>query len=135
MNRTISKCASILVVFLFSALILSGTIEAPQEKSDDVLQKKYAPILGEYEFDLTSMGGNVQVLSYYVKDGELWADSGDGDPAIMEPMEGDEFAFNAEGSDGQAFEIRFSKDDQGEYTICKILIVAMGLEVEGSKIK
>ncbi len=110
-------------------------IVTAQEKSDDALKKKYAPILGEYEFNLTSMGGNVQILTYYIKDSELWADSGDGDPAIMEPMEGDEFAFRAESSDGQTFEIRFSKDDQGEYTICKILIVAMGLEVEGSKIK
>jgi hypothetical protein len=117
------------VVFL-----VSGSLFA-QEKSDDALTKKYAPILGEYEFDLTDMGGDVQVLTFHVTDGNLWVDSGDGDPAICEPVEGQDLEFTAESSDGQTFEIRFGKDDEGKVTTCTINIVAMSLEIEGTKIK
>ena len=135
MNNKFYKRLSVIAAVLFLMFFVAASTAPAQEKSDDALKKKYAPILGEYEFDLTSMGGNVQVLNYYIQDGELWADSGDGDPAVMEPMDEEGFAFKAISSDGQTFEIRFSKDDQGDYSICKILIVEMGLEVEGIKIK
>jgi hypothetical protein len=114
--------------------MVSGSLFA-QEKSDEDLKKKYAPILGEYEFDLTDMGGDVQVLSFHINDGSLWVDSGDGDPAVCEPVEGQDLEFTAESSDGQTFEIRFGKDDEGKVTTCTINIVAMSLEIEGIKIK
>lgn len=135
MNKKLYKHLSAIAAVLFLVFFVAASAAQAQEKSDDALKKKYAPILGEYEFDLTSMGGNVEVLNYYIQDGEIWADSGDGDPAVMEPMDEEGFAFKTVSSDGQTFEIRFSKDDQGDYSICKILIVEMGLEVEGTKIK
>lgn len=135
MNNKLYKRLSAVAVVLLLMFFVAASATQAQEKSDDTLKKKYTPILGEYEFDLTSMGGNVEVLNYYIQDGELWADSGDGDPAVMEPMDEEGFAFTAVSTDGQTFEIRFSKDDQGDYSICKILIVDMGLEVEGTKIK
>ena len=127
-NRIFITLAGLILFF-----ILSGSITFAQAQSDEDLKKKYAPIIGEYEFDLTSMGGEVQYVTFHVIDGELWADSGDGDPATMEPVEGAEFEFKAVGSDGQEFEINFVKNDQGQYTICKIFIVMMDMEVEGIK--
>jgi len=135
MNNKFYKRLSVIAAVLLLMFSVAASTTSAQEQSDDVLKKKYAPILGEYEFDLTSMGGNVQILNYYIQDGKLWADSGDGDPAVMEPMNEEGFAFTAVSTQGQTFEIRFNKDDQGEYSLCKILIVEMGMEVEGTKIK
>ena len=114
-------------------LLVSGSITFAQAQSDEALKKKYAPIVGEYEFDLTEMGGDVQYVDFQVKDGELWADSGDGDPATCDPVEGAEFEFKAVGSDGQEFEIKFVKNEQDQYTICTIFIVMMDTEVKGIK--
>ncbi len=128
-NRVLSVFAGLLLVFLITAPLVA------QEKSDDALTKKYAPILGEYEFDLSDMGGDVQLLTFHITDGALWVDSGDGDPAVCEPIEGAEFEFTAESSDGQTFEIQFGKDEEGKVSTCNINIVAMGIEIEGIKIK
>ncbi|MBN2244249.1 MAG: hypothetical protein JW755_00235 [Candidatus Aminicenantes bacterium] len=134
MNKKFYKRLSVIAAVLLLMFFVAASTTPAQEKSDAELKKKYAPILGEYEFDLTSMG-DIQILNYYIQEGELWADFGDGESAVMEPMEEEGFAFEAISSDGQTFEIRFSKDEQGGYSTCKILIVDMGLEVEGTKIK
>jgi hypothetical protein len=125
----------LMLVCLLAAILISGSVSVAQEKSDTALEKKYAPILGDYEFDLTDMGGDVQLLAFHITEGALWVDSGDGDPAVCEPVEGAEFEFTAVASDGQDFEIRFAKDDEGHYAICHINILSMGIEIEGTKIK
>jgi hypothetical protein len=124
-----------LFLFLVPLILVSGPAYAEQEKSDEALKKKYAPILGDYEFDLTDMGGDVQTLNFHINKGDLWVDSGDGDPAICEPGEGAEFEFQAVSSDGQEFEIRFEKDEEGQYAMCHINILSMGIEITGTKIK
>lgn len=118
----------ILVVFL------CGTVATAQDQ-DEALKKKYASLLGEFEFDISEFGGDVQVLTFYVDEGSLWIDSGDGDPATLEPVEGVEFEFTATASDGSEFEVKFVKDDEGKYTICEINIVSMGIVIVGTKIK
>lgn len=76
-------------VLLFS---LNGLIFS-QDQTDEELKKKYEAIIGDYEIDLSEIGGGGRVvLTFYVEDGELWADS-DGRPAFLEPMEDLEFAF------------------------------------------
>ena len=129
-NPVVSLCVGVLLI-----LMVSGSIGFAQEKTDEVLIKKYASILGDYEFDLSDLGGDVQTLSMLIGEGDIWIDSGDGDPAIMKPVEGAEFEFTAESSDGQTFEIRFAKDEEGEFNICHVNIVSMGLEIQGTKIK
>ncbi len=127
--------AVLMLACLLAAILMSGPVSIAQEKSDTALEKKYAPILGDYEFDLTDMGGDVQMLTFHITEDALWVDSGDGDPAVCEPVEGAEFEFKALASDGQEFEIRFTKDDGGEYALCNINILSMGIEIEGTKIK
>ena len=119
-----------LILFAF----LSGAMAFAQGQ-DEALKKKYEPILGDFEFDLSEYGGDVQTLSFYFEEGSVWIDSGDGDPAAMEPVEDVEFGFKAVASDGSEFEVKFLKDDEGKYTICEINVVAMGVVITGKKIK
>lgn len=113
-------------------LLLIGSLMAAQEKSEEELKKEYAPILGEYEF---VAGGQTEIIRFYIEDGSLWADSGDGRPVTLEPVEDEVFSFAAEDPINGVFEIKFSKDDHGEYTKCHIVNEAMGLVIDGIKIK
>lgn len=113
-------------------LCMVCSITMAQEKSDEDLKKEYAPILGEYAFD---SGGEAFTLKFYIEGGALWADSGDGRPATMKPIEDEVFAFTAEDPINGLFEIKFLKDDQGEYTICHVVNASMGLDIKGTKIK
>ena len=119
------------VAFLLSAL---NGVALSQEKTDEELKKKYEAIIGDYEFDLTDLGGESQILSYYVEDGTLWVDSGDGRPAILEPDEDEEFKFGANDPETGYFEITFLKDEEGKYTRCRVYIENMDLEIIGVKI-
>ncbi len=115
------------------ATIVTISFSAPQEKSDEALKKKYAPIIGQYEFDVTAMGGGTFWLNYYVKDGDLWVDSGDGRPAIMQPTEGQTFVFKAEDPEAGTFKISFEKDESGAYTTNRVFMDMQGIEVVGRK--
>lgn len=117
-------------LFLILGLLLTASIHAVQEKSDEALKKKYAAILGEYEFEDGAL-----LLNYYIDAGELWVDSGDGRPAIMQPVEGKLFVFKAEDPQTGIFDISFEKDEQGEYTVNRVSNETAGLEVVGYKIK
>jgi len=124
-------CLALCVAFLLSAL--NGTALS-QEKTDEELKKKYEAIIGDYEFDLTDLGGDTQIFSFYVEEGNLWADSGDGRPAILEPDEDEEFKFGANDPESGYFEITFLKDEEGKYTRCRVYIENMDLEIIGVKI-
>jgi hypothetical protein len=117
----------------FLLLVQIGTAVS-QENVDEQLEKKYAAILGDCEFDLTDLGGETQVLNYYIHDGKLWVDSGDGRPAVMEPGKDEEFKFAANDPESGHFEITFLKDDEGKYSICRIYIENANLEITGFKI-
>ncbi|UCE40218.1 MAG: hypothetical protein JSV17_12225 [Candidatus Aminicenantes bacterium] len=120
------------IVCLVFGLFVFCALPFAQEKSNEDLQKEYAPILGEYEF-VTE--GQTTIIRFYIEGGELWADSGDGRPATLEPVEDEVFSFTAEDPISGMFEIEFLKDDQGEYAICHIVNTSMGLEIEGTKIR
>ncbi len=93
--------------------------------------KLYAEIAGDYEF---MVEGQTTVLIFYVKDGVLMGKSDDDDEEVpLEPVEGKELGFEATNNQGQFYEITFSRDESGKITKC--LIMTMGFEVEGTKIK
>lgn len=123
---------SVLAVCLIVGLFMLCSISFAQEKSDEDLKKAYEQILGEYAFD---SGGGAFTLKFYIEGGALWADSGDGRPATMKPIENEVFAFTAEDPISGIFEIEFLKDDQGEYSTCHVANTTMGMEIEGTKIK
>ena len=105
-----------ILMFLVLGVLLLTSFSVAQEKSDEALKKKYAPILGAYEFEEASFQ-----LEYYIEDGELWVDSGDGRPAIMQPVEGKAFVFIAEDEQNGVFDISFEKDDQGAFTLNRVV--------------
>lgn len=119
-------------VCLVVGLFVVCSVSLAQERSDEDLKKEYEPILGEYEF---VVGGQTDIIRFYIEGNALWADSGDGRPATLEPVEDKEFSFTAEDPISGMFEIKFVKDDQGEYSTCHIVNTSMGLEIDGIKIK
>ena len=122
-------------VCLILVMSMVSSISFALGSQDEELEKKYAAILGEYEFDLTEFGQDIIVLKIHVDSGSLWADSGDDLPIILEP-EGDEpYEFTADDPDSGSLEIKFLKDEQGEYTICNIALLDMGVDITGYKIK
>jgi hypothetical protein len=132
MKSLMKNRISVLIVCLVIGLFMVCSITLAQEKSDEDLNKEYAPILGEYAFDSE---GAAFTLKFYIEGGALWADSGDGRPATMKSIEDEVFAFTAEDPISGIFEIKFLKDDQGEYTLCHVVNEDMGLETKGKKIK
>lgn len=130
-NRFSALWSLILIAVLLSAL--NGFVFS-QDQTEEDLKKKYEAILGDYEFDLSELGGETTLLTFYIEEGELWSDSGDGRPAILEPIEDLEFAFEAEDPVEGRFEFYFTKDDEGKYTKCRVVLESLGLEIFGIKI-
>ena len=126
-----------LQMFICFILVMSivSSISFAKGNQDEELKKKYSAILGDYEFDLTEFGGEVIILKIHVDTGSLWGDSGDGKPITLEPAGDEPYGFTADDPDSGALEIKFLKDDEGQYTICHITILDMGAEITGNKIK
>jgi hypothetical protein len=127
---------SIPLSLIFVAVLLlavSGPVFS-HDQTDEELKIKYKAIIGDYEFDLSELGGETLLLTFYIEEGELWADSGDGRPASLEPIENLEFAFAGEDPEQGRFEFYFLKDDEGHYSKCRVVIESMGLEILGFKI-
>lgn len=119
-----------LIVALFLFCSISYSLQ------EEELKKKYAPILGQYEFDLSDLGMGVLSVEFYVEGGSLWAMAEtSNEPGEMVPVEGKEFEFTIEDPDEGTYGIKFLKDDEGKYTKCHIQNETMGMDVTGKKIK
>ncbi len=130
MKKILNNYVLLITACVVLSFFMITSVSIAQEKSDEDLKKKYAPILGKYEFDF---GGESFYLDFYIKDGALWADSGDGRPATMEPVGEGPFGFKAEDIESGIFEIVFSKDDQDKYTKCHVVNMTLGLDIIGNK--
>ena len=122
-------------VCLILAVFMVSSISFAKGNQDEELKKKYAAILGDYEFDLSEYGQPVIVLIIHVESGSLWVDTGDGASFTLEPAGDEPYEFTADDPESGALEIKFLKDDQGEYTICTIALLDQGAEITGNKIK
>lgn len=99
------------------------------------LEKKYAPILGDYEFDMSESGMGVMTIQIYVENDVLWIWPQDmGDPAEMIPKEGEEFVFTIDSGEGSEWTLEFLKDESGKYTKCHAVNEVMATDVTGEKI-
>ncbi|UCC40522.1 MAG: hypothetical protein JSV96_03495 [Candidatus Aminicenantes bacterium] len=128
-NPTLWRLACLtMALFLFCSISYS--------LQEEQLKKKYAPILGEYEFDMSDMGIGMVNVEFYVEGGSVWAMADtSSEPGEMVPVEGKEFEFTIEDPDEGTYVIKFLKDDKGEYTKCHIQNEMMGMDVIGKKIK
>jgi hypothetical protein len=117
-------------------LLVMNPVVSAQEKKPD-LAKKYAAIVGDYEFDMTDAGMGVMAVSFYIEDGAFWSlPESSTEAAKMEPVEGKEFEFTvADPADGSTYEIKFVKDESGKYTECHVKNEVMGFDLIGTKIK
>ena len=119
---------------LVLGIVLLGFF-ANAAQTDEELNKKYAPILGNYEFDMSEMGMGVMVVSIYVENGSLWAlPESEGEAGEMFPVEGKTFEFTIENPDS-TFALIFMKDENGEYTQCHAVNETMGMDMIGKKKK
>jgi hypothetical protein len=122
---------AVVSLFVGMAFLLGlMTINAAAED----LEKKYAPILGDYEFDMTEAGMGVMTVQFYVQDGALWAWPQDaGDPGEMIPKEGEEFVFTID-DDMTQWVLTFKKDENGKYTKCHAVNEGQGVDMVGDKV-
>jgi len=124
-NSIVSAIAG--VVFLIYMLTI------PAAAQD--LGKKYAPILGDYEFDMSESGMGIMTFKFYVEYDALWAWPQDiGDPEEMIPEEGEEFVFTIDSADEGTWRVEFLKDDRGKYTKCHVVNEGLGADMTGEKI-
>ena len=99
------------------------------------LEKKYAPIVGDYEFDMSDSGMGVMTIQIYVENDVLWIWPQDmGDPDELIHKEGEEFVFTIDAEDGSVWTLEFLKDESGKYTKCHAVNETMGMDITGEKI-
>ena len=118
-----------LILFVFHAAVFA------QAQNMD-LEKKYAAIIGDYEFDLTEMGMGVIVVSVFCDTDAIYAQPDVSDsPVEMQPVEGKEFEFTVEDNGDGTYLLQFLKDENGKYTKCRVLNETMGMDVIGTKLE
>ena len=129
-----NRLGILLTAFIIGIIAFGPTALANQ--TDEELKKKYAPILGSYEFDATDYGLGVLHVEVYVDYGSLWALPETSDSAgEMIAVEGEEFAFKIEDPDEGTYEIKFQKDEEGNYSKCQVKNELMGMDLTGTKVK
>jgi len=121
------------IVPIAAALIavLSFSSEPQGKKAAD----KYAAYCGEYQFDLTSYGAGLITAKVYVENDSLymWADKSE-PPDVIIPVENSETKFYLDAPDEGHWDIEFLKDDQGKFTLCRLINKEHGIDVVGGRI-
>ena len=134
MKKFSRNFCSILIGLVLLLFVFQATGLAQAQKSE--LEKKYAAIIGEYEFDLTEMGMGVVVVSIFCDADAIYAQPDVSDtPGEMQPVEGKEFEFTIEDDEGGTYTLKFSKDESGKYTKCHVVNELMGMDSVGTKIE
>jgi hypothetical protein len=122
--------------FITIILILFWIAGTASPYAGEDIEKKYAPILGDYSFDMTSHGFGVLKVTFYVENNELLAITEvSSNPGKMEPVKGKEFEFIVEDPDEGTYSIKFLKDDTGKYTKCHLTNEGMGMDVTGERVE
>ncbi|MBN1271049.1 MAG: hypothetical protein JXB26_02160 [Candidatus Aminicenantes bacterium] len=131
MKKTLTSGVSFLTIIFLSLTAFPFSHPEIQE-----LEKKYAPITGVYEFDLSDAGYGILTIEFYVDNNSIWAQSSVGStPGEMIPVEGKEFVFTIEDPDEGMYEVSFIKNEEGKYTKCRVKNDNMGMDVVGTKLE
>lgn len=127
MAKFLENSANRAIVYSVLVLLLSSTLAFSLGED---LEKKYAPIIGTYEFYVEAQVMNIK---FWVEEEKLWGAPEGETPGELEPMEGEEFKFEITTDDGQYYILDFVKDESGKYNKC--IVQAMGMEMEGTRIE
>lgn len=111
-----------------SAAALDPSIIQDKKVDPEVLEQ----IAGNYEFEYQ---GQFMVFVFTVEDGNLMGAPENETPDTLEPMADKETTFLGYSPEGAEYQFAFKKDADGKYTICVVNIPAMGIEVEGFRVK
>lgn len=116
------------LAFTLSVFSIPGLAQEKTEATEKLLKE----IAGNYEFEYQ---GEYIVFVFTQENGNLLG-APEGEAAeILEPVEGEEMTFLGYAPDGAEYRFKFARDEGGELTKCTVSVPAMGLEVEGAKIK
>lgn len=134
MPKTVKNFLGVAIICVACMLLVlnvsSLAQERKQEKQDDA--KILAEIEGRYEFDFE---GEFVVFVFSVEDGKLMGAPEEEVQEELEPVVGEEMTFVGYSPDGSEFRFVFKRDSEGKITKCKAIVPAMGIEIEGTKIK
>ena len=126
MDQKMSRLKGLCV--LLSLALASAPVFSLQAQDNLTLLKN---IEGEWEY---VAGYDVLMVKFFVEDGVLkGAEVGDERAVDCEQDENNKMLFRGYTPDGEAFEVEFYKDDEGNITRSKLIIGYN--EVEGTKIK
>ncbi len=132
MKRIIlTKLLPLASLALLTSLAVCPAADAVQT-DDDALSKKYEKIMGKYEFEINGENLVVEIL---IRQGGLWADSGDGRPAEIKPVNSRNEEFTGEDSENGPFQLTFIKDDTGQYTKCHFVMKSQNVDATGKRMK
>ena len=126
--------SSLMIAGLALALTAAPAM-ATQAGADEVLAKKYADILGRYDLDLTAQGADMHPTNVIVKDGKLWVDDGDGNPAEIKPVGDSVLEFEGQDTYNGVIKVTFIKDDSGAVAKMHLVMPDAGLDAYGNKVK
>jgi hypothetical protein len=131
MKRIYSHPVLFTAVSLTLMIFLCGTVCSAQEKTTEI-NKIYAEIVGDYEFDIE---GEMMIFNVKLEEGKLIATPEGEDSEELEPVEGESLKFEVNTADGEHFILEFIRDESGKITKLKAINEAIGMEIEGKKIK
>jgi hypothetical protein len=122
------------IVCVVCMLLVLNLFSLAEEKKQEEGKgaKVLAEIAGNYEFEYQ---GEFWVFVFSVEDGKLVGAPEGEVQEELEPVQGEELTFVGYAPDGREFRFVFKKDEDGKITKCKLSVPAMGLEIEGTKIK
>jgi len=131
MLKAVLKLAVLAVAALALAISVLSAQATGQEKKVDAV-KLYAEIAGDYDFDAQ---GRILSLSFWEKDGKLWAAERGDEANYVEvtPVDLATMKFEAYDPNGQLNELLFARDESGKVAKCTIKVG--GFEVSGVRIK
>ena len=112
-------------------LSLFGGMSFAQENKVDT-EKLYAEIAGSFEFEYE---GQYIVFVFTVEDGNLMGAPEGEVLDILQPVEDTDMEFTGFDPNGNEFQFKFARDDDGKITKCTVNVPAEGIEVEGFRIK
>ncbi len=121
-------CVLTCLAFLLSAW---GGMSFAQEKNVDS-EKLYSEIAGSFEFEYES---EYIVFVFTVEEGKLMGAPEGEVPDVLQPVEDTDMEFTGFDPNGNEFQFKFSRDEEGKITKCTVSVPAAGIEVEGARIK